>query len=337
MRRIAELAGVSPMTVSRALGNRRRIADETRRKIHAIAEKIGYRPDPELSKLMHHLRGRKLPSFQSLICGVTTRAASAKEPYSEAVTGGARTQAERRGYGFMLLRVASDASDWSGAQRILRSRGVQGVLLLPQQQPVDLTRLLDWTEFSVVAATSSAIAPAVHRATPQHFGNALLLCRNLAARGYRRIGLVIGRDHDVRVDHLFSAAVTWHGLNEAAEFVPPLIFDRDASLVLPDWFKQQQPDVIVASEEAVVRDYGRILKLRVPGPVAFATTSVGPESGRSSLIVGGIDELPAEIGAAAVDLLVSMIERRVRGLPVSPASTLLAGRCRIGGARRSRE
>ncbi len=141
----------------------------------------------------------------------------------------------------------------------------------------------------------------------------------------------------MRVDHLFSASVTWHGLNEAAEFVPPLIFDRNASSVLPDWFKQQQPDVIVASEETVVRDYDRILKLSVPGPVAFATTSIGPESGRSSPIVGGIDELPAEIGAAAVDLLASMIERRVQGLPVPPASTLLAGRCRIGGERRSRE
>jgi len=325
------------MTVSRALGNGRRIADETRRKIHAIAEKIGYRPDPELSKLMHHLRGRKRPSFQSVICGLTTRAASAKEPYSEAVTAGARAQTERRGYGFMLLRVSPEASDWSGVQRVLQSRGVQGVLFLPQRQPVDLTRLLDWTEFSVVAATSSAIAPAVHRATPQHFGNALLLCRNLAAQGYRRIGLVIGCDHDVRVDHLFSAAVTWHGLNEAAAFVPPLIFDRDVSMVLPDWFKRQKPDVIVASEESVVRDYARILKLKVPGPVVFSTTSVGPESGRSSPIVGGIDELPLEIGAAAVDLLASMIERRVRGLPASPASTLLAGRWRAGGVRRSRE
>lgn len=329
LRRIAEVAGVSPMTVSRALGNRRRIADNTRQRILRIAADLGYRPDPELSKLMHHLRGRKRPVFQSVICGVTTRVAGAKEPYSDAVIAGARRQAEARGYGFLMLRVAAEGKDWAGVPRVLQSRGVQGVLLLPPSEPVDLSALLEWEKFSVVAATSSIIAPEVHRATPHHFANVLLLGRRLTALGYRRIGLVMDREHDLRVNHVFSAAITWHGLNEAAEFVRPLVFEGPVDEALLPWFKQEQPDAVVATAEVIVRDYARLLRLRIPGPVGFASTSVKPLVAEPALI-GGIDESPAEIGATAVDLLASMVERRVHGVPTSPASTLLAGRWRAG-------
>lgn len=329
LRRIAELAGVSPMTVSRALGNRLRIAEKTRQHIQAIAEQVGYRPDPELSKLMHHLRGRKRPSFQSVICGITTRMAGAKEPYSDAVVAGARVQAGARGYGFMLRRVSVEPGDWAGVHRMLRSRGVQGVLLLPQREPVDLSQLLDWREFSVVAATSSMIAPEVHRATPHHFANALLLCRRLAAAGFRRIGFVTTREHDLRVNHVFSAVVTWHGLNEAAAAVKPLVIERDPPQELAAWFQREQPDVIVATDERSCRDYAKWLRLRMPGPVGFACTS-GLPGGEGNSVVGGIDEGPAGIGAAAVDILASLIERRVRGLPDSPTVSLLAGSWRPG-------
>lgn len=340
LRQIAEVAGVSAMTVSRALGNRPRISEETRRRILGIAEKLGYRPDPELSKLMHHLRGRKRPSFKSVICGVTTRASEEREAYSDAIERGARRQAEARGHGFMLLRLARERDGWIGVQRILSSRGVQGVLFLPQREPVDLSALLDWGKFSVVAATSSVIAPVVHRVTPHHFENALSLCRNLAKLGYRRLGLVIGRAHDLRVNHLFSAAVTWHGLNETAGLVPPFLFERSAVEGLVKWFKREQPDVIIATEEAAVWDCARILRLKVPGRVGFASTNIPEDAGHRHLI-GGMDEAPEEIGAAAADLLADLIERRVHGLPGSPASTSLAGRWRPGlscpermGARR---
>lgn len=317
------------MTVSRALGNRLRVSDKTRRRIQAIAAQVGYRPDPELSKLMHHLRGRKRPSFKSVICGLTTRLAGAKEPYSDAVVAGARAQAESRGYGFMLQHVSVEPRDCVGLQRMLRSRGVQGLLLLPQHQPVDLSQLLDWREFSVVAATSSMIAPEVHRATPHHFTNALLLCRKLAAAGYRRIGFVTTRGHDLRVNHVFCAAVTWHGLNEAAEVVRPLVVESEPVEELGTWFRRERPDVIVATEERSCRDYAKWLRLRIPGPVGFACTSKLPGGGENSLM-GGIDEGPAGIGAAAVDILASLVERRARGLPDSPTVTLLAGRWRAG-------
>jgi DNA-binding LacI/PurR family transcriptional regulator len=222
----------------------------------------------------------------------------------------------------MLMRVAPEPAGWGGIHRSLRARGVQGVLLLPQHHPIDLRELLRWDEFSVVSTTASVVAPKVHRVTPHHFANALLLCRELADLGYRRPGLVIHAEHDRRVDHLFDAAFAWHGLREAEQRVPPLVLGEITRDALRKWYDRERPDVVVATEEVLLAKYARWLGLGSRRRVGFASTNVrgGREDGPS-----GIDERPAEIGAVAVDLLASMIERRVRGLPASPSTTLLPG------------
>jgi LacI family transcriptional regulator len=175
----------------------------------------------------------------------------------------------------------------------------------------------------------SVLAPEVNRAAPHHFANTLLLCRELTRLGYRRIGLVIDGGQDSRVNHGFSAAVMSHGQHEAEETVRPLVVKGDLRENLGPWFERERPDVIVTSDENGVRECARLLRLKVPGRVGFASTSL-QSVGEVSPAIAGIDEQPAEIGAISVDLLAGMIERRVRGLPGSPTSTLLAGRWRAG-------
>lgn len=333
LRDIAERAGVSAMTVSRALGRRAGIAAETRDRIAKIAGKLGYRPDPEIAKLMHHVRSRHRPRFKSLVCGLTTRPSDSKEPYTLAVIAGARTRAEELGYGFMVTHVAEAPAAWPGLQRTLRSRGVQGVLLLPQHRPIDLTGLCNWAEFSVVSATTSVLAPAVNRATPDHFSNGLLLCRELAARGYRRLGYVTTSEHDVRVKHRFDAAMLWHGRREAVSHVAPLILAELAADRLIAWFSREKPDVVVGSNFEELEWIRHTLKLRARGRVGLAcTTNVGA----AMKDICGIDERPRDVGMAAVDLLAGMVTTRVCGLPASPTSTVVPGIWKEGRSCRGR-
>ena len=53
---IAKAAGVSRATASRALQNNPLIAAATRQRVQNIAEKLGYRPDPEASRLLPYLK-----------------------------------------------------------------------------------------------------------------------------------------------------------------------------------------------------------------------------------------------------------------------------------------
>src|ERR1051325_9261392 len=71
MQRIADAAGVSRMTVSLALRNHPRISAATRERIRQVAERLGYHPDPEVSKLMAYLRRAK-PAKHARVLGLFT-------------------------------------------------------------------------------------------------------------------------------------------------------------------------------------------------------------------------------------------------------------------------
>ena len=59
LRQIAEAAGVCLMTVSLSLRDSPKISVATRERVCRLAGQLGYRPDPELSRLMKHLRSSR--------------------------------------------------------------------------------------------------------------------------------------------------------------------------------------------------------------------------------------------------------------------------------------
>lgn len=322
LRDVARASGVSAMTVSRVLRNQAAVSDRVRGQVLAAAGRLGYRPDPYVAKLMHHLRSRRKPVFQGSIYALTTQPADAPfQTYSAGIVLGARRQAEVRGFGFGILRVTPENAGPGCLQRMLRSRGIEGVLLLPMVTPSALTSLIEWREFSVIATTSSVLAPAVHGVIPHHFKNAQLLCAQLAARGYRRIGIVLPAHHVARVHHAYNAAIVWHGLFHHGTFVPPLIYAGQEPRQLTAWFARERPDAIVTHTPQLCHTFAATLGLAVPGPVGFASTNTTPESD-----LAGIDELSVDIGVAAIDLLTGMIQRGEKGVPAVPTTTQVQGR-----------
>jgi len=318
------------MTVSRALRNQPRVAEKTRRRVVAVAERLGYRPDPEIVKLMHYVRSRKRGALQGVICALWNWQGATLPLYFHDLAAGAAERARESGYVFHRERItgALGGTRW---QRKLLNRGVQGVLFLPQSPPTDFTALLDWRDFSLVAASLSVLGPEMNRVAPNHGANTMRLCRELTALGYRRIGLVVDVEQDWRTNRGFSAAALSFGWHEARERVAPLVWQGELAAALRPWFRRERPDLILTTSEEKVHACAQVLGLPVPGPVGFASTNIRPEAGAPNTIAG-IDETPRAIGAAAVDLLASLIVRRERGLTRQPTETLLTGRWHPGAS-----
>src|SRR4051812_35125096 len=68
---IARAVGVHNTTVSLALRNSRLIPETTRQRIRAIAEKMGYRPDPALQALIAYRKARRPRHCASTLAYVT--------------------------------------------------------------------------------------------------------------------------------------------------------------------------------------------------------------------------------------------------------------------------
>ena len=322
LRTIAREAGVSAMTVSLALRNNPRIPEATRVAVQEVAAKLGYRPDPHVATLMHHLRVGRQPGFQASLAALTTVPEGAETAYLDAIIRAARARAEQLGYGFSVFRTGDPPTPQPALQRMLRSRGVEGLVLLPVVTPRDVSALLEWKDFAVVTTTYGVLAPQFHRVVPHQFGNALEICRQLASCGYRRIGLVLPAEQDVRVHHGFSAAVAWQSMIGGTEFVRPSI--HRGSLPTPqetrEWFKRERPDAIIASGDEQCRHIAQQLGLRVPGKVGFVSATKAERS-----VFAGIDERPEEIGAAAIEQLAAMIQRGDKGEPAVPKVTMVDG------------
>lgn len=113
---VAERAGVSIATASRALTGRGDLAADTRRRVHAAAREVGYVREPSVG-------GRPIGSarLMDLVLG------GYGDDYSAEVTAGARSAAADAGYD-LVLTEERDLPDDDWPLRI-RRRGSAGVVL----------------------------------------------------------------------------------------------------------------------------------------------------------------------------------------------------------------
>jgi len=329
IRTIARAARVSPMTVSLALRDHPNAAAATRLRVQRIAAKLGYRPDPTIAKLMTHLRTQRSNRLQAALCCLTTFAQMEAEPYPNAIFQGAKERAGELGYSMDLMNVGQDATATPERfERILRARGVQGVLLLPMAHSGEFRGVTRWEQFSVVSSTLSVTAPITHRVIPNAFDNLLELCRQLGARGYRKLGLVITHEHDLRVSHRFTAAMAWHNRYAGVMPVEPLVLVKSINAEFPVWFRRQKPDAIIGYSEHELMEIEKLLPAKDCRRTLLVSTSKA--RAEDNIKYPGIDERPGEIGRASADLLASLVQHGDRGLPLIPRVTMITGAFVVG-------
>lgn len=322
LRTLAGAAEVSVQAVSLALRNHPSIGRDTRARIQELARKFGYVPDPALVKLMHHLRAKGGPTTGANLCALTTRPPDVPEAFCDLVLEGAREAAQSAGFALQVLHVDTAADAGRRAQRVLRSRGVEGLVLLPMADLRPLDDLVDWSQFSVVSATLSVTSPHFNRVVADHFKNVFTLCERLHAAGYRRLGLVIRSKHDRRCGHSITASHAWHGIYGGVEPLRAHVCEQLEPVALQRWLEHEQPDVLLAEHDDIADALRRQRALTERLPIV--SCSARPRA-RGEFPFPGIYDEPRQIGAVAVELLTRMIAQGQRGVPRTPHTTLIGG------------
>ena len=326
LRTIAGAAGVCPMTVSLALRAHPSIPAVTRLRIQRLARTQGYRPDPTVAKLMRHLGTRRSARFRANLCALTPALPFVRpQGYLDRMLRSLRERADSLGYGFSIINLDDYAGPRSRLRRVLRGRGVEGIILTPMSEPRDLSPVLNWDEFSVVSVTPSVLQPHFHSVSPNHYDNMRCVCHELTQSGYRRIGLAIPADRDLRVRHRWSGAIAWHNLYGGATPIPPLIDESSGTDLdrarLRSWLGEYRPDVVVTDlvEEVLAETIRTALPPRSrPGIVGMSWPKPFADA--------GIDQKVEDIGVSAVELLAGMIQHGEKGAPETPRTTMVDGK-----------
>lgn len=338
MKGVADQAGVSQATVSLSLANHPRIPEETRTKIQSLARSLGYQPNPYVAALMRSRRRGKPLSEKPVIAVVCAGASAdawrqASRAADREVLQGILSEADARGYrGDELWLRAGGMSD-SRFSEVLRARGIRGVIVGPLDGASECPEL-DWKEVSAVRIGIPMPRDRVRTVCHDHFTAGSAVLQECLALGYRK-PLVISSLQDARMsggrwESGIQSAYRAAGLRGE---VPVLhVGPQGLAHDLPSWLLQHKPDlVITADHESLLRETAS-LGLRVPRDLGVASLDC-PSSGSS---VAGMVQKGRSIGAAAVDLLVDMMERHERGLPLQASALMISADWSLGQTLRER-
>ncbi|MBU0679279.1 MAG: LacI family transcriptional regulator [Verrucomicrobia bacterium] len=335
LREIAAKTGVTRMAVSLALRGKPGVSKETRRKVMRAAEQLGYEPDPEVAKLMSHIRS-KLPDDTRACLALLTSGKTAEDwkrfATERKYVEGAMQRAKEYGYRIEVFWLNEPGMSPSRLGNIIWNRGIEGVIVAPLQGKLSKKEPrsihLDFSPFSVVEISETVESPDLDRSIHDQYTSMLKLLDELSGLNYRAIGLVMEDALDLRVNGKWTAAFLQYRHRRGKKMPPPLLMSNADQIKFNTWFDRYAPDVVIG-----VAHFGlELLQNRgsdIPGEVGYASLDI---DGDSKLFpdVSGIDQNSHLVGAAAVDMLVASIQRGQKGIPAQPVRMEIEGTWREG-------
>lgn len=328
---IARHLGIGRSTVSMALRNHPEISRRTRERVMTAAVELGYRANPLVTALMENLRSSRRPTALMPLALIHEYAATTewrRIPLLGRLLEGLDEQAARAGYRLQEFRLGADGLSSSRLASVLKARGIAGAVLAPLPRS-NASHFTEISELATVAIGWSVSDYKGHRASYDHFRNMLLAWDTLRSRGYRRIGFIHTTEQSrwsgltylggflSRNDKLPPSERTAPLPVETADAMTPQLFRA--------WFERETPDaVIVTNADSFVP----IAQQQASGSPALAIVAL--ETGAAPPGTAGIDEQSAQVGAAAIDLLVKQLNLNQRGLPEVPSVVSLPGQWREG-------
>ncbi len=318
IRDVAREAGVSISTASKALNDQGRMTAETRDRIRAVAQTLGFMPNA---------MARALVSQRSFTIGLLTNDTYGR--FTLPVAAGLAAAMVDRGVSVFLCALEDNPERAEVNLRAMQEKCVDGLIVagkrIDRSLPLDLTRLT-----MPVVHVNSACAEGDIGFVPDDFGGAKAAVAHLLSLGRRRIAHVTGPESFAAVvlraegwrEALIEADLPCFGAAEPGAWSEAYGFA--AGMRLMEAARAQWPDAVFCGNDQIARGLIDALTLkgvRVPEDIAvvgydnweiFAAATRPPLTS----VDMALTELGSRAGAALLDLVNgTRVEPGVRRLP----------------------
>jgi len=181
LKKVAEKAGVSVNTASRAINNKPDINEETKKRVLKVAQKLGYVRNATAVAL----RTRKTGTIGVVI-------ADNRNPFYAEVLNGMEEAAREKNYHIILANTQRDYKKEEEAINLLLAKRVDGLLITPvQDRDDDIKNLIDANiPFVVVGRDFEDIE--VDAIYNDEVKGGFLATEYLIKKGHKRIALING-------------------------------------------------------------------------------------------------------------------------------------------------
>ncbi len=330
IRDVARAANCSIGTVSKALNNSGSVRAETRARIVAVANELGFQPN-DLAQSLH--RG------QTFTVGLISNDNFGR--FSIPIMEGLEEHLSDSRISVFMCNAADDPEREARHIESLLKKRVDGIVVTARR--VDVRRAIDIAApgLPVVYAFSQTDDPQAHCILPDDEGGAMLATGHLAGLGRQRIAHVTGpeRFHAVRRRRDgYRKAVRRFGLTEAGDHYLPGVWSEGwGREAVSQLFRaaSRAPDAIFCGSDQIARGAADALRergVRVPQDVAlvgFDNWDVIAEATRPSLTT--VDMNLRELGREAGRRLIKMIAGAdLTGALYTPAKLVIRESCGAG-------
>ena len=276
---IARLASVSKKTVSRVINQSPFVKEETRARIDAVIQQIGFHPDPQ---------ARGLAFRRSFLIGLVYDNPNAQ--YIVNIQDGALEAL--RGSGFELVVHPCDrrSEDFVlGVRRFVERQKLHGVILLPPvAEDQELVRALQELECAYVRVASVKLDTATHLVMSNDREAAAEVGKYLESLGHQRIALIAGPTQ-YRSAHErqsgFVSALQQRGVKLAPEYIVEGNYTFDSGVVCAEALlaRTPRPTAIFACNDEMAAGVYRAayrLGIRIPEELSVVGFDDSPLASR---------------------------------------------------------
>lgn len=295
---VAQAAGVSRSTASRALTGRGYVAGDVRERVLGVAEKLRYVPDAT---------ARHLKQQVSLSIGVLV--SDLRNSFYAELAAGAGQTARAHGYSMMLTDDGGMAADEAGAAEAFVALRVAGVVVTPVSAAV--TEYLHRHGVPVVEVDRQFATGACDAVVVDNRAAARRVTAKLTGLGHRRIALFIdetdwttGRDRYLG----YRTALADAGIEEDPAFVVSSGWDVEAAFdnALRLLEGDGRPTAVFAANNVLAEGVWRAaanLKLEIPGELSVVSFDDAPWMSMVTPGLTAVAQDAAALGSMAVNRL----------------------------------
>jgi LacI family transcriptional regulator len=326
LRDIAKEMGYSKNTISLGLRGSPQIPPATRKRIIAVAERLGYRPNAVVSQLMAQLRSARTSRLQAKLALVNANldpAAFQNHPTIPIYVEGCEKRAASLGYDFDRFWLHDPELTADRWLRILTARGIKGLVMVGLMDTNHLPSKLQnvWERLPCVVTGVRTRDPALSYSCVDHYNLALIAFEKALELGYRRPGLVLDDVIDALVERRFSAGYL-AGQRKLAKVQRIPVFSEvngaDRAEAFRAWITRHKPDVVFTLYNSVI-GWIKATGRKIPEDVGV----IQLEWRASRPDIAGMHQHNMVTGEAAVDMVVSQIHNNEPGVQDFPRATLI--------------
>lgn len=218
---VAREAGVSTMTVSRVINNKEHISEETRERVLAVCERLGYRPN----QFARSLVTRRTGFFGMIVPDIGN-------PFFGDLVRAAEGVARARGFSMLLGDTAGDIEVEKEYIKAFRNRLCDAVVLVAPRVPDGVVREVN-NDVPLVLVDRPIDDPDIITVAIDNSSGARDATEHLIGLGHRRIGFIKGPEN-VPNTHLRYRG--WHeallaaGLRPEEDLVYQGEFERETGM-----------------------------------------------------------------------------------------------------------